>query len=83
MQYLQIFKALQSENARNYIFMWRSKQYLLTLTAVCISFQKYPLMLSVLYKKAVPYLCGQNPLKNTCDSVHFLVKLHVEDRKHY
>ena len=22
-------------------------------------------------------------LKNTCDGVHFLVKLYVEDRKHY
>ena len=26
---------------------------------------------------------GSKFLKNACDGVHFLVKLHVEDRKHY
>ena len=26
---------------------------------------------------------GLKSLKNTCDGVHVLVKLHVEDRKHY
>ena len=26
---------------------------------------------------------GSKSVKNTCDGVHFLVKLHVEDRKHY
>ena len=26
---------------------------------------------------------GSKSLKNTCDGVHFLVELHVEDRKHF
>ena len=26
---------------------------------------------------------GSKSLKNTCDGVHFLVKLHVEDLQHY
>ena len=26
---------------------------------------------------------GSKSLKNTCDGVHFLVKLHIEDWKHY
>ena len=26
---------------------------------------------------------GSKSLKNTCEGVHFLVELHVEDRKHF
>ena len=34
-------------------------------------------------QKSCPLPLGLKSLKNTCDGVHVLVKLHVEDRKHY
>ena len=65
---------LASENFKNW----------LQVSHLCKSFQKQPLMLSVLFiEKSCSLSVGLKSLRNTCGGVHFLVKLHVEDRQHY
>ena len=64
-------------------FYVKAKTVLVHINSSVYIFQEVAIDVERVVQKSCSAPVGSKTLKNTCDGVHFLVKLHVEDRKHY
>ena len=61
----------------------KAKTVLVHIDISVYTFPEVAIDVERVVQKSCSLPVGSKSLKNTCDGVHFLVQLHVEDRKHY
>ena len=61
----------------------KAKTVLVRIDSSVYIFQEVAVDVERVVQKSCSLPVGLKSLKNTCDGVHFLVKLHVEDQQHY
>ena len=65
------------------VFYVKAKTVLVHIDSSVYIFPEVAIDVERVVQKSCSVPVGSKSLKNTCDGVHFLVKLHVEDRQHY